>query len=264
MLFDTHVRLADPQFPPDHLSRLGAAAREAGVTGALIVGTSLESSRRTIQAVERLAPEWDAWAAVGVYPPAAASVNEETITALHRMGQARRVRAIAAGLDLAPGLPARRVQEAALEALLQVSQWLDLPVVLHAGPGGAAALVSRLRTHRELFAAGWLHDFNDSQDALEALLGLGLSVGVSGRVTDRREGAAVRVILPAVPVERLLIETDAPAHPPKPHHLTAERSEPAFLPGVLKEVAHLRHTPAAPLAEAVTRNARRLLRLEQP
>jgi TatD DNase family protein len=265
MLFDTHTRLTDSRFPPGELPRIIPAAREVGVGGALVVGTSLESSRRAIQIAERLAPEWDAWAAVGVYPPAAASVNEETITALHRMGQARRVRAVAAGLDLVPGLPPRRVQEAALEALLQVAQWLDLPVVLHSGSAGAAAvLVPMLQARRELLSSGWVHDFNDGPETLEAVLGLGLSIGVSGRITDRREGARVRELLPTVPVERLLIETDAPAHPPKPHHLTTDRSEPAFLPDVLKEVAHLRHTQAAPLAEAVTRNARRLLRLEEP
>lgn len=263
MLFDSHARLADLQFPPDELPRICVAARLAGVTGALIVGTSLESSRRCIQIVERLAPEWDVWAAVGVHPAAAASVNEETVTALHRMGQARRVRAIAAGLDLAPGRPSRRVQEAALAALLQVAQWLDLPVALHAGAAGAAVLVSWLQESGGPLSTGWVHDFNDDQETMEAMLRLGLSIGVSGRVTDRREGASVRDILPAVPVDQLLIETDSPAHPPKPHHRTADRSEPAFLPDVLKEVAHLRHTPAAPLAEAVTRNARRLLRLEE-
>jgi TatD DNase family protein len=263
MLFDTYTRLADPRFPHDELPRIAAAAREAGVAGALVVGTSLESSRRAIQIAERLAPEWDAWAAVGVSPAAAASVNEETITALHRMGQARRVRAVAAGLDLSPALPARHVQEAALEALLQVARWLDLPLVLHGGPEGAAAtLLPRLEQHRDLLSIGWVHDFNDSRETQEALLRLGLSIGVSGRVTDRKQGARVRSVLSEIPIDRLLLETDAPAHPPKPHHLTTDRSEPAFLPDVIKEVAHLRHTPAAPLAEAVTGNARRLLRLE--
>jgi TatD DNase family protein len=259
-LLDSHARLADPRFQPQELPHLVQRARAAGVGGILVVGTSLESSRRAIQLAERLAPDWEAWAAVGVHPAAAASVNEETITALHRMGQARRVRALAAGLDLSPAAPARRVQEAALEALLQISQWLDLPVTLHDG-GAAEPLVARLRIHRELLAAGWIHDFNGSPEALETYLALGLSIGVSGRVTDRREGARVREVLTAIPVDRLLIETDAPAHPPKPHHRTTDRSEPAFLPDVLKEVAHLRHTPAEPLGEAVTQNARRLLRL---
>src|SRR5262249_49194794 len=103
---------------------------------------------------------------------------------------------------------------------------------------------------------------NGNPEALEAYLALGLSLGVSGRVTDRREGAPIRDLLPQIPLDRLLIETDAPAHPPKPHHRTAHRSEPAFLSDVLTEVAHLRHTRAEALGEAVTRNARRLMRLD--
>src|SRR5438094_221499 len=186
-LFDTYTRLTDPRFPPAELPDLVERAWGAGVAGILVVGSSLESSRRAIQLAERLAPEWEAWAAVGVHPAAAASVNEETITALHRMGQARRVRALATGLDLSPGAPPRRVQEAALETLLQIAQWLDLPVALHDG-GEAEPLVARLRAHRALFSAGWVHDFNGSPEALEAYLAFGLSVGVSGRVTDRREG----------------------------------------------------------------------------
>jgi TatD DNase family protein len=261
-LFDTHVRLVDARFPPAGLPEVVARARQAGVQGAVIAGSSLESSRRAVQVAERFAAEWEIWAAVGVQPAAAASINEETITALHRMGQARRVRAIAAGLDLSPTAPPRRVQEAAFAALLQLSQWLDLPVVLQAEPGSGPRLVELLRAHRDLFSAGMVHDFEDTAEVLEAYLALGLSISVSGRVTDRREGALVRDALPAIPLDRLLIETDAPHHPPKPHHRQTDRSEPAFLPDVLKEVAHLRHTRAEPLGEAVTQNARRLLGLD--
>lgn len=263
-LFDSYVRLADPGFPPAELPQIVARARAAGVTGTLIAGTSIESSRRAIHGVERFASEWDVWAAVGVHPAGAASVNEETITALHRMGQARRVRAIAAGLDLSPGAPPRRVQEPALEALLQLAQWLDLPLALHVGPGSGVRLAGLLSASRSLFSAGMLHDFNDSREVLEQYLHLGLSVSVSGRITDRQQGALVRSTLPHISLDRLLIETDAPAHPPKPHHRETHRSEPAFLPDVLKEVAHLRHTRAEPLGEAVTQNIRRFLRLDTP
>ncbi len=264
-LFDTHARLGDPQFPPAELPQLVARARAAGVGGSLAVGSSLEASRRAIQTAERFAAEWDVWAAVGVYPAAAASLNEETVTALHRMGQARRVRAVAAGLDLTPGAPPRRVQEMAFEALLQVAGWLELPVVLHDGQAGdgTARLAERLRLLPGPSAGGWIHDFNGTAATLEAFLALGLSIGVSGRVTDRRAGARVRESLPAIPLDRLLLETDAPAHPPKPHHRTTNCSEPAFLADVLKEVANLRHTSAAALGEAVSGNARRLLRLSR-
>jgi TatD DNase family protein len=178
------------------------------------------------------------------------------------MGQARRVRAVVAGLDLAPEMPPRRVQEEALGALLQLCQWLDLPVVLHAGVGSGVRLAELLARHRELFAAGMVHDFEDSAEALETYLGLGLYISVSGRITDRRLGARARELLPRIPTERLLIETDAPDHPPKPHHRKTDRSEPAFLPDVLKEVAHLRHTHAEPLGLQLLANARELFRVD--
>jgi Tat protein secretion system quality control protein TatD with DNase activity len=82
------------------------------------------------------------------------------------MAQARRVRAITAGLDLAPGLPPRRVQELALEALLQLCQWLDLPVILHAGAESGARLVELLRASRDLFPAGVLFTMASTRDGL--------------------------------------------------------------------------------------------------
>jgi TatD DNase family protein len=159
-------------------------------------------------------------------------------------------------------MPPRRVQEPALEAMLQLCQWLDLPIVLQAGVESGIRLSEILRAHRERFPSGVVHDFNGTPADLEAYLALDLWISVSGRVTDRREGARVRSVLPEIPSERLLIETDAPHQPPKPHHRRTDRSEPAFLPDVLKEVAHLRHTPAAPLGEVATRNARLLVRQE--
>jgi TatD DNase family protein len=154
------------------------------------------------------------------------------------------------------------VQEFALEALLQISQWLDLPVAFHVGAGSGPRLMEFLHAHRSLFVTGVVHDFNDSPEMLRSCLMLGLSISVSGRVTDRREGASVRAVLPDIPLDRLLIETDAPEHPPKPHHRETTRSEPSFLPDMLKEVAHLRHTRAEPLGLVVTENARRLFRLD--
>jgi TatD DNase family protein len=262
-LFDACIRLTDPRFPLAEHQSIVERARNAGVTGGLVVGTSLESSRRAIQAAERLSTEWDLWAAIGLYPAAAASLNEETITALHRMGQARRVRAVAAGLDFAPGMPTRRIQEMALESLLRISQWLDLPVVLHACRSSGSRLIELLCAHQDLLTRGLLHDFNEAPEVLAVSLKLDLSISVSGRVTDRREGALIRSALPAIPIDRLVIETNAPDHPPKPHHRETTRSEPAFLPDVLKEVAHLRHTPAGPLGVSLSENAYRFFSLER-
>jgi TatD DNase family protein len=261
-LFDGYASLADLQFPPAELPAVVARARKAGVRGALVPGGNMESSRRAIQVAERLSSEWETWAAVGIHPASANSVNEETVTALHRMAQARRVRAISAGLDLSPGLPPRRVQEAALVALLQLCEWLSLPIVLHAGAGDGARLAEVLQGSRDRFAGGMIHDFNGTAEELEAYLSLGLSVSISGRVTDRRLGAPIRALLPKIPIDRLLIESNAPHHPPKPHHLQTERSEPAFVADVLKEVAHLRHTPAAALGAALTRSAGDLFGLD--
>lgn len=259
-MFDSYTGLAE--LPKAELPGIVARARAAGVAGALVAGGSVDASRRAIQIAERFGSEWEIWAAVGIRPAAAGSVNEETITALHRMGQARRVRAVVAGLDIAPGQPPRRVQETALDAMLQLCQWLELPVLLHYGAESSTRLFERLHAGRDLFTTGVLHDFNGTPPELESALALGLSVSVSGRVTDRKDGARIRALLPDIPLDRLLIETNTPHHPPKPHHLRTDRSEPAFLPDVLKEVAHLRHVPAAPLAEAVTANARRVIGID--
>ena len=73
-LFDAYLRLADPRFSPAELAAITHRAVRAGVSGGLVVGTTLESSRSAIQVADRLAPEWELWAAVGVHPAAAATL----------------------------------------------------------------------------------------------------------------------------------------------------------------------------------------------
>src|SRR2546422_506972 len=83
-----------------------------------------------------------------------------------------RVPAITAGLDLPPQMPRRRVQEAGLEAMLQLCQWLGLPVVLRTGAESGKRLGEIVRAHRGLFEAGVVHDFNGTAGELEAFLAL--------------------------------------------------------------------------------------------
>lgn len=250
MLIDSHCHLDFPDFAAD-LPGVIARAREAGVTGMLTISTRVARAG-TYRAIAEAHPE--IWFTVGTHPDGAAEepdVPAETIAGLART-HPRCVGIGEAGLDyhFPDGAP-EAVQERVLRAHIEAARLSGLPLVIHARD--ADEHMERVLTDemgRTPFRAV-LHCFSSGRRLAEAGLELGLSISFSGIVTFRR-AHALRDIARSVPLDRILVETDAPFLAPEPHR--GRTNEPAYTADTARTLAETLGLSAEDFARITTAN----------
>ena len=250
MLIDTHCHIHDVDYPlpvDDVLAR----ARTAGVNKMICVGTDQQSSRNATA----FAYEHDGiYAAIGVHPHEATDGWEEVIR-LAGAGSDKLVAVGEIGLDYFYTHSPRDVQIEALESQIQLALDHNLPIIFHV---------------REAFNDFWpifdnfhgirgeLHSFTDTQDNLDEGLKRGLLVGVNGISTFTKD-AAQKELFARIPLDKLLLETDAPFLTPTPKRGTV--NEPAFVRYVAEYHATVRDKSIDEVADATTANATALFSL---
>jgi TatD DNase family protein len=159
------------------------------------------------------------------------------------------------GLDYYRDLSPRPVQRRAFAEQLALAAELELPVVIHS----REALDDVLAALRGWEGSGVLHSYSGGPERLGEVLELGFSIGISGPVTFPK-AEPLRAAAAAVPLERLLVETDCPYLTPVPYR--GRRNEPAYVRYVAQAVARARGMEAEPLARATADNARRLFGMQ--
>jgi len=249
-VIDSHSHIYTERYAADRAAVL-ARAVTAGVTQLLQVGCDLEDSRA---AVTLSADTPGIYAAIGVHPHEAHSVNASVLGALEMLLQHPKVLAWGEiGLDFYYDHSPRDVQRAAFRAQLQRAIRCNLPVVIHTRDAESATL-EILRDH-PLPRSGHVHCFTGTPEMAEALLAMGLYIGFTGIVSFPRADN-VRQALRVVPLDRLLIETDSPYLAPVPHR--GRRNEPAFVVHVAEAIAQVK---AVPLDEVLQRSTQNFYRL---
>ncbi len=259
-MFDIGVNLTSTQFAKDR-EQVVKRAREAGVTGLLITGTNALESQQARQLAAQHAGY--CWSTAGVHPHHASEWSTETANTLRRLAESEQVVAIGeCGLDFNRNLSAHDQQEYAFDAQLALAAELQLPVFLHCREAHDR-FVAVLEPWLPKLVGAVAHCFTGTRDELESCLALGLSVGITGWVCDERRGMELRKLLPLIPAERLLLETDAPYLLPRDMHPrpTSRRNEPCFLPHIVQQVANWRGEEADALGAQVDHNARQLFKL---
>jgi TatD DNase family protein len=251
-LVDSHAHLDFPQFDDDRDAVI-RRAREAGLVVILNVGADLPSSRAAVA----LAEQYDLiYAAVGVHPHDAVTVTLAVLDELRTLARRPKVVAVGEiGLDYYRDLSPRPEQRRAFADQLALAAELDLPVVVHSREAHDDVLAAL----RGWTGSGVLHSYSAGPERLEEVLGLGFSIGVSGPVTFRKADQ-LRAVAAAVPLERLLVETDCPYLTPAPY--PSKRNEPAYVRYVVEAVARARGVPAEAVAQATAANARRLFGMQ--
>ena len=259
-LVDIGANLAHDSFEADRDAVL-ARAIDAGVAAMVVTGSTLDDTEKAIALCRRHPRVLRATA--GVHPHHATGLREPDTARLSALlADPMVVAAGECGLDYFRNFSPPAEQRRAFELQLGLSVRARKPVFLHQRDAHADFL-AMLRAHPQAAARGILHCFTGGPAELEDCLALGLSVGITGWICDERRGQALRESAACVPVDRLMLETDAPyllprTLVPKPAH---RRNEPAFLPAVLAETARCRNEDPGALAAATTENACRFFGL---
>jgi TatD DNase family protein len=262
MLIDIGVNLTHESFDADREAVIERAIR-AGVTRMIVTGTTVTASAR---AAELALARAELYATAGVHPHHASELDEHSIRALRMLLAQPRVVAVGeCGLDFFRNYSPPDAQERAFSAQLELAAECRLPVFLHQRDAHQR-FIEILSAHRNALVGGVAHCFTGGPAELDAYLELDLYIGVTGWLCDERRGAALRQALPHIPLERLLLETDAPYLlprdlEPKPR---GRRNEPAFLAHVLERVAQCLDATAAQVARIATENTERLFGLGKP
>jgi TatD DNase family protein len=252
MYFDSHCHLDHPLLCHDLPGLLGIA-RSAGVGGFLVPGVD-PGGWPAIASLPLHFPEIRA--AFGVHPRHADLVSAEVLAELLRLSPA--AAAIGEiGLDYALPFPPRDIQQHAFRSQLRIAIQAGLPVLIHCrkAMGGLLSILEQEGVGR---VGGVMHAFSGSPESARDCVRLGLHISLAGTVTW--EGA-VRppAVAASVPLDRLLLETDAPDLTPEPHR--GETNLPHYLLETAHRVALIRGISPAELAQATTANALRLFRL---
>ena len=252
MYFDSHAHLDDGRFAQDFDKILDNMFKNQ-VRGMMNIGCDLPSSEHSVQLAEQY--DW-IWAAVGSHPDDAAQVDEERIAVYRALAAHPRVKAIGEiGLDYHYEDPVRSVQQRAFRLQMALAAELDLPVVVHEreAHGDGLAIVDEFPTVKGVF-----HCFSGSPEMALELVRRGWYIGFTGVVTFRNARKAVETAQ-AIPLDRILIETDCPYMAPEPYR--GRRNDPSYVPLVAEKIAQLRGLPTETVAQATWDNACRLFRL---
>jgi TatD DNase family protein len=253
-LFDSHCHLDDRAYDND-IDDVVHRMHTAGVVSAMTVGATLQRSIKAVSLAESFS---GLYASVGIHPHDAKNCCEETLEDLRNLVKRFRVHAWGEiGLDFNRMFSSRQDQEKWLVRQLEVSDEMDLPVIFHERDSNGR-LIEILKTHFNKGRNGVIHCFSGDRNALEQYLDMGLYIGITGIVTIKGRGADLRKLVPFIPVDRILVETDAPYLTPMPEKSRAQRNEPAFVRSVLLKLAEIKKEDPAHLADKIWNNTRRL------
>jgi TatD DNase family protein len=253
-LIDIGSNLTHESFAADR-DAVMARALQAGVRRQIITGADLASSHQAAA----LAAQHPArlWSTAGVHPHHAHSFSGSQHEELLDLLRLKQVVAVGeCGLDYLRNLSPPDVQRKAFIAQLELAAQVGKPVFLHQRDAHDD-FTAILRDFAGTLHGGVAHCFTGGEAELQAYLALGLYIGITGWACDERRGLELRNSVPRIPLDKLLIETDAPYLlprdlSPKPK---SRRNEPGLLPHIAATVAHLRGESLETVGAATTRNA---------
>lgn len=252
MFFDSHAHLDDARFNADRAQILRELSAH-GVDFIMNVGCDLASSVRSV-ALARQYPF--VYAAVGSHPDDAAAVDGALLERYRALCAEEKVRAIGEiGLDYFHEDVPRVQQMIAFEQQLELAEALGLPVIVHERDAHGDAM-DILRRHPN--ATGVFHCFSGSAEMALWLAERGWYLGFTGVVTFKNARRAVEAVQ-ALPLDRILIETDCPYMAPEPHR--GKRNDSRLVPLVAAKIAEIRGLSAEEFGEISTENAKRLFRI---
>ncbi len=234
----------------------------AGLNRIMNPGVDLETSRRAVALAES---QPQIFAAVGFHPHDAAKMGADELGALRELAQRPKVKAIGEiGLDYYRDLSPRVIQAQAFRQQLELAAELDLPVIIHCRDAFEDVITILREWQAGLSnkrARGVLHSFSGDRAQAEQVFEIGFRVGLTGPITFPK-AEEMRAVAQSAPIDRILIETDAPYLTPAPNR--GKRNEPAYVRRVAEKIAEVRGLPVETVAAQTTANADSLFDWSKP
>jgi len=254
MLIDTHAHLNMDVFNSDRKEVI-QRADEAGVKAIIDIGTDLETSRKAVKIAEQ---HENVYAAVGCHPHDSVKIASEEIKEIKHLVSHTKVVALGEiGLDYHYDFSPPEVQKKIFMLQLSYAHEQQLPVIIHIREAFEEGL-EIIDSAGEPPWRGVFHCFGGSSHDVEEVLKRGFHVSFTGVVSFKN--FSKRDVVQTVPIDRLLLETDAPYMAPVP--LRGKRNEPAFLTHTAESLADIYQMDRHTLAEMTTANAHRLFNMD--
>lgn len=263
-LIDIGANLAHESFAHD-LPAVLARARAAEVAQIVVTGSSRASNQHALALAQQYPKQL--WCTAGVHPHHAEEWAAEDIAVIRDCAQHPELRALGeCGLDYFRNFASHAAQRAAFVAQLELAVELRKPVFLHQRDAHAEFLPI-LREFRPHLIAACVHCFTDTEAALQDYLAHNCYIGITGWVCDKRRGAGLKALVGQIPLNRLMVETDAPYlfphNAPKTLSVDGRRNEPATLPYIVEMIAETTGQSVATLARHTSLNAREFFQLPE-
>ncbi|RKY90710.1 hydrolase TatD [candidate division KSB1 bacterium] len=256
MLIDTHAHLNCAAFAKDCDAVL-QRAHQAGVKQVIVVGMDESSSEKAVEMAEHAAQPGGAsiFAAVGVHPHDAAKFHSSSLNRFRQWCKHPKVVAVGEiGLDFYRDYTTPAQQREVFKTFLALAQDVNLPVIIHSRKAGEEIL-EILTSGNFQGVKGVFHCFSGNETLAQQVLELGFYISFTGVVTFPNARAAIE-LLPKLPIERLLVETDAPYLAPVPYR--GKRNEPAYVRLIAEKYAEVCGMTIEQIEKVTTENALKL------
>ncbi|MDO7485564.1 TatD family hydrolase [Peribacillus frigoritolerans] len=251
MLFDTHVHVNAEQFNED-LEDVIERAKEAGVNNMVVVGFDRPTIIRAMELIEA----YDfMYAAVGWHPVDAIDMTEEDLQWIEELSNHPKVVAIGEmGLDYHWDKSPKDVQMEVFRKQIRLAKKVGLPIIIH-NREATADIVNILKEEEASRVGGIMHCFSGSAETALECINMNFYISLGGPVTFKN-AKKPKEVAAAVPLDRLLIETDCPYLAPHPYR--GKRNEPSYVKLVAEQIAEIKQLTIEEVSQATTENAKKL------
>ena len=256
-MIDTHIHIDEEAYDADR-EEVIARQQAEGVTAMVVPGVNV-ASIDTVLAVCRAHKSY-CYAAMGLHPEEVKADWQEAITQIEQAARANRDELVAigeVGLDYHYDTTYKSEQQEAFARQIRLAQELDLPLIIHNREATEDTLRILKQSATDHPLQGVFHCYSGSRETAQEIIKMGFYLGIGGVLTFKN--SKLKEHLSAVPLERLLLETDGPYMAPVPHR--GERNESRWMIHVVDLLADVYCTTPQAIIDVTTRNAKQLFRL---
>ena len=254
MLIDTHVHLNAEQYVDD-LDEVIERARENGIEKMVVIGCDRPTIERTMELIDE---HEDIYGVIGWHPVDAIDCTDEDLEWIEQLSKHEKIVGIGEmGLDYHWDKSPKDVQKDLFKKQIELAKRVNLPIIIHNREATEDCVAILKEMHAEEIG-GIMHAFSGDESVADEIIDMNFYVSLGGPVTFKN-AQLPKDIAVHVPIDRLLVETDAPYLTPHPYR--GKRNEPAYVKLVAEKIAELRQISYEELARTTSENATRLFKI---